>query len=178
MLRTEIKTLTFSESSSILDDICDNTSIRSQAAQLLGYKANEYQESHIEMPPLAAAIANAGVDILDFHDVLLYQNDVMHDVRVEEIGRLEPRIGQSMPWHSLSEWIETELSKYSGYVPDSALDKALKIKQKFPGAEFFIQRLENNPDPFLIVRSAGSRWNSNENYYLAVWDEPGFMKRN
>lgn len=177
MLLTEIRTLTFSESPSILDAVCESTCIRSRASELLGYKIKESQESSTEIPPLATAIAKAGVDILDFHDVLLYQNDVMHDARVAEIGRIESRIGQSMPWHSLSEWTETELPKYSGYVPDFALEKALKIKQEFPTASFFIQRLENNPDPFLIVRSGGGAWNSDENYYLAVWDEPGFAKR-
>lgn len=66
-------------------------------------------------------------------------------------------------WHCMP------LKNWSKPIPIPILQTALQINERLPGAKFFIEELKE--DPFLIAHY-GDR-----DYYIAVWDEPGFEAR-
>lgn len=67
------------------------------------------------------------------------------------------------------EWKKVSLdSAYDRDIPESALQKVATISEKCPEARFYVLELTNKPDPFLVVTL------NEEEYYVDVWDEPGF----
>lgn len=65
---------------------------------------------------------------------------------------------------------------YTQPVPEFALQTACDLKEKLPHLEFFVEELVRKTertrkpmDPFLVVRDS-----SGTNYYLEVWNEPGY----
>jgi hypothetical protein len=87
-------------------------------------------------------------------------------------------VGGSMESTSLAPiytWRDTPIRDYGGRVPEFALVTALRVQKECPLACFSIQHLVDiktsfaGPDPFLVVRVPDG-----QEYYLEVWDEPGF----
>ena len=73
------------------------------------------------------------------------------------------------------EWKMSELKYYDHPVPEFALETACNLKEKCPGAEFFVDWMDSRRvflnDPFLVV---GDR--TGKKYYIEVWNEPKFQK--
>ncbi len=73
------------------------------------------------------------------------------------------------------EWIEMSLKGYTELIPDFPIDTAIRIKERLPEAEFFVdvlcRRRMPTDEPFLILKVAG------EKHYVEVWDEPDFEKQ-
>ncbi|HXV26682.1 MAG TPA: DUF308 domain-containing protein [Candidatus Paceibacterota bacterium] len=67
-------------------------------------------------------------------------------------------------------WDAHDLNEYARPVPAKALLTALRIREEMPAARFSVYELaeRRRVDPFLSV-TAG-----NEEYFIAVWDEPTF----
>jgi hypothetical protein len=68
-------------------------------------------------------------------------------------------------------WRFNDIRGYNKEIPSFALETAISVKKAIPEAEIRIKTLiqENAEiDPFLVVSAWG------EDYYLEVWDEPGF----
>jgi hypothetical protein len=63
-------------------------------------------------------------------------------------------------------WERVSLAGYEEEVPLYVLRKAVDIKKRLPGAEFYIE--QQAKDPFLIVKCGA------EEYYIEVWREPRF----
>lgn len=68
-------------------------------------------------------------------------------------------------------WHSEALEKYGKPIPEFALSRAIEIKRELPSAQFFIEELRYDPDPFLYIQVGNVR------YYLDVWDEPKFEGR-
>lgn len=143
--------------------------IREEAASLLGYRRSAETPTS-SLPPLQAVLARLDIEILFWGDVLRYQQEKYYEHRKAEVEAEIARNEQRPRWHSFSDWVETELQKFDGFVPDHVLQKAVEIKREFPGSHFFVQRLENHPDPFLLVADSGDRWDAKESYYIEVWN--------
>ena len=65
-----------------------------------------------------------------------------------------------------SVWERVPLAEYQEEVPLYVLRKALDIKKRVPGAEFYVE--QRAKDPFLIVKCG------KEEHYIEVWREPRF----
>ena len=66
-------------------------------------------------------------------------------------------------------WWRESLRKAHG-VPPFVLRKAVQIARAAPEVLFFIERVANHADPFLIAKLG------REEYYIEVWDEADFEK--
>jgi len=72
------------------------------------------------------------------------------------------------------DWHRTSLCLYHLPIPEFVLQTALDLKERCPDLEMMVEELRvlhYQPDPFLV----GVDKRSNE-YYLEVWNEPGFHK--
>lgn len=73
----------------------------------------------------------------------------------------------------IGKWKLVPLKGATERVPEFALETACQIKERIPSAEFYLDTLvceEVQYDPFLVLRL------NNTDYYLEVWDEPGFKQ--
>jgi hypothetical protein len=71
-------------------------------------------------------------------------------------------------------WHRVSLEEYRGVIPEFALITALRLKDVLPTALFFVDelRIKQLPsDPFLVLINSGG---DKKEYYIEVWDEPGF----
>ena len=69
-------------------------------------------------------------------------------------------------------WNRTFLPSYNKAIPEFVLEKAIRIKEHLPEAEFYVEHFEKGrPDPFLVVQY------KQKEYYIEVWDEPKFEGR-
>lgn len=150
-------------------------SVREEAESILGYRRPQSPGPSVD--PLAEAIGKLDIEILDWKDVLTYQFEARKKMDMESLSRaIASRDSMPNIWDRRgSDWIESEISEYKGHVPDHALQKALEIKRAVPEVRIYVEHLERDRDPFLVVR-IGDSWNS-KSYYVEVWDEPGFERR-
>jgi len=68
-------------------------------------------------------------------------------------------------------WRRERLAGYRGFVPTHVLEHAISIRNAFLNAQFYVEELvveQRRIDPFLVCSY------EYEDYYLDVWDEPGF----
>lgn len=119
----------------------DSLSLGQEARELLGYGALE----------VVQIFRRLGIEPLNAADVEAYQQKLASKAEYS--------------WHSY------ELAKYGKPVPEFALSRAISIKKALPSAQFFVEELRYNPDPFLYLQVGNTR------YYLDVWDEPIFEGR-
>jgi hypothetical protein len=116
---------------------------------------------------LTQALLQMDFTVLDSATVIDYQLDEVTRRNREHIADhlWDWCVGYYVP----ACWQRTKLNEYSQPIPEFALDKAIKIKEKFPEVDFYIQHL-NDPkaDPFLIATY------DREVYYIEAWAEPGF----
>jgi hypothetical protein len=75
------------------------------------------------------------------------------------------------------EWISSELSDYTGHVPERVLENALRLRDELGNEASFsvesFQRTEEplqDPDPVLVLNYGGQK------VYVDFWDEPEFAK--
>jgi len=75
------------------------------------------------------------------------------------------------------EWSQTDLRSYQEIVPEYVLQTAIDIRREFKDAIFIVEHVASKRrsleayDPFLICKYEG------EEYYLEVWNEPGFDQK-
>ena len=68
-------------------------------------------------------------------------------------------------------WEKVTLKEYQEDIPNDVALLITKIHKKLPKAEFFLDCLQKNTDPFLVVRHRKAQ------FVVAVWDEPDFKAR-
>ena len=68
-------------------------------------------------------------------------------------------------------WILIPVNRYKKRIPEFVLQTAIDVKSQFRCVELFVEELQNNPDPFLVLRLPNGKF-----LYLEVWNEPGFKK--
>lgn len=141
-----------------------------------------------EIPRLAAALAELGIEILNKSDVVIYMQERLVDRTLEiydEWQKAKPEplsvwgYGQSFSGPS---WEATPIAKYREAVPEFVVNKAVQIKRAVPECEIFIRHLTEDKDPFLeITLGKASEYNSDRNgserYFVEVWEEPKFEGR-
>lgn len=139
------------------------------AATLLGYKAGT--RTVVKVTPLAAALAELDIEPLEWRAVRRYQFEAAAAANTARLAEVTDPDFQD--WRSELEWTRTPISKYAEPIPDYVLNKAIQIKRALPDVEIIVEALQQNPDPFLIVRvKDGYRY---EGYYVEVWDERSFV---
>lgn len=171
ILRTEIKRFKPVDISDV-EEVC-MPNVREEAESVLGYRKPTTKDLH--QSALMACLAKLEIEVLDWRDVIRYQAEKRCEAITKEAAEYASAV--SLPrWKSWSDWTESELSKYSGVIPDHALQKAIEIKRELPEVEFVVESLEHSDDPFLIaiVKKGSYDYDS---AYIEVWDEPKFEVR-
>jgi len=138
------------------------------AAEILGYSAVEAKREaeYVQaMPKLKSALANLEIEILNPNDVARYKMEKRHAAECRLLTERSEREPQLF-------WQEREIAKYRKPIPDFVLNKAIQIKKEIPECTLNIEELDENPDPFLLVKIGYS-----EEYYVEVWSEPRFERR-
>jgi hypothetical protein len=164
--RTPIKVTTSQQLDPALADEC---------AEVLGYRrmAEERQEP---LEPLAAALAELELEVLNIHQVKSYQLTVWKEKVEAEVREWLSKavMGDRLP--DLPTWSQRKIEDYTEPIPEFVLRKAVAIKRKLPEAVIFVEALENYPDPFLVVatRKHGYSYVNQEEYYVDCWAEPKF----
>lgn len=127
---------------------------------------------------LAKVLAELDIDVLNPEDVRMYQAQMqlqrtreLCEVWIAENGSMTP---ESYNYFRGPCWNRTKIEEYKLPVPEFVLNKAVQIKEKCPEAEFYIQHLEDHPDPFLVVEIPKAGYGHKERYFVEVWDEPKF----
>lgn len=72
-------------------------------------------------------------------------------------------------------WHRIAISKYLKAIPEFVVNKAIQIKEALPEVKIFVEELQYDPDPFLVVTCEND--NFTEQYYVEVWEEPLFEGR-
>lgn len=173
MLQTEIKRVKLGLPS--LEELV-LPSLKDEAEEVLGYAPPNTAEETKKSDRLLATLAELEIDILDWKSVRQYQLEAKHQKEKEHLASV---LAQDSPprWETEINWQETELPKYGGSVPVHALQKAIEIKRKLPEVQFFVWHLSETKDPFLVATLKTNRWGSEPEYYIEVWEEPGFERR-
>ena len=93
------------------------------------------------------------------------------DDEEEEDDDEEPvRAGTGRYW-----WNRVAIAKYAKAIPEFVVSKAIQIKEALPEVQIFVEELQYDPDPFLVVVCKND--NFTEQYYVEVWEEPQFEGR-
>lgn len=121
------------------------------------------------------------MDVLGAVNALPFKNETVESYKKVKIAKEAEKQEESV-WEGLGRvflgitpneshfrWERESLGDYSKPVPIAILQTALQIKKRLPGVKFYIEELSH--DPFLIA------YYGNRDYYIAVWDEPGFEAR-
>lgn len=163
------------------DDMLVNIpSVRDEAAELLGYQAKTTPSKTArdsEEGPLARALREAEIEILNWVDVKKYQLEKRHQAEKAELQRRHAA-GEQDRFRTAITWDEKKLSEYKGFVPDFVLNKAIELKRRIPEVEFGVVELTRHTDPFLVAYIGGAyEWQRKEQFYIEVWDEAAFEGR-
>lgn len=137
-----------------------------EAAAILGYSTGS--PVVVQTTPLAAALAELDIDVLDWRAVLRYQ----FTKQAEENIKAMPE--QDWQWRREQSWHSVPIEKYTKPIPDFVLNKAIQIKKALPACEILVEELQESADPFLVVRIKQD-WRY-EGYYVEVWDETSFER--
>jgi hypothetical protein len=145
----------------------------SSAKELLGYSPNI--ENLAKSNEIHIVLAELGIEILNWRQVLLYQADAYHQARLEELQKAT-KLPSSRSWH-WKDWQQTKLADWKQPIPLHVIEKANQIKKRLPNVEFFVESLSENPDPFLVAKLVDPQasWRANE-YFIEVWEEPKFER--
>ena len=129
-----------------------------RARDVLGYSVLHNEVTK----PLARALSELEIEILDEPQVKQYQENMVRDASIR--GTV---VGKEAAWEAIA------ISRYNRPIPEFVLNKAVQIKERLPEAEFFVEELnvKRIPDPFLVVQFGLER------YYVEVWDEAKFEGR-
>lgn len=138
-----------------------------EAAAVLGYSAGS--PVVVETTPLAAALAELEIEVLDWREVLRYQYQKQAEANLKDLQ--EP----DWSWRRELSWKQTPIDEFKSPIPDFVLNKAIQIKKALPECEILIEHLTF--DPFMIVRLKSARGYGHEGYYVEVWDESSFERR-
>lgn len=167
MLLTEIRrepAETQAEGSFTLSFDKSSVSLGRKAKELLGYSVLTDTAEETEAP-IAKALRDLGIDVLNADDVRHYRLQHFRD----------------MPRRPRPSWECTEISRYPDPIPEFVLNKAVQIKKALPTCELVIEHLTETKDPFLIVQTRMPYkyppTQPTERYYVEVWDEPKFEGR-
>lgn len=71
----------------------------------------------------------------------------------------------------VGQWEMGSFSGHTGDIPVPMIELAMAIKEQHPEAKLYVEEFRRGAlvlDPFLVVQGKG------RDYYIAVWDEPGF----
>jgi len=165
-----IPRLTAAIAQSTVDELVADVAVK--AEKLLGYNLLR-KKAKLENPLLAVL---RELDIQPFAPggVMAYKLKAMN-FRVAEIKRelLARPDFQSMTQHDVRahtnvRWQRTALHSYQEEVPVFILAQAVSIAEKLPQAEFHVEHLALDPDPFLAVTFSG------QTFRIGVWAEPDF----
>ena len=144
-------------------------SILGEASEVLGYAVTPQRVTY--QSKLRTVLAKLEIEPLNEADVVRYQAETVVELLLDS-KHLDSLIQGSPDYRFFSYWTSVELTKYHDPIPEFVLAKAIQIKKEFPEAEFFIQSLEGDPDPFLLVKDG-----YNDHAYIEVWAEPKFEGR-
>lgn len=134
--------------------IQERRSLASRAARILGYKHYDSVLDKKVRDERCAWLASKAFEKLGF--------DPLDEKKVLAYKSTHP-FGYS--------WERSTIEKYDSPIPDFALSRAIELKQELRQANFEIEYLRVNPDPFLVMVYGDKR------YYIDVWDEPKFEGR-
>lgn len=141
---------------------------------------------------LQATLESLGIEILDPQAVFAYQSQYGNAELSEPIQFLEesdddedddeedeeederPRKLKSAGRQN-SSWYRIRIAEYAKAIPEFVVRKAIQIKEALPQVSVFVEELQRDPDPFLVVSFEGE--NYIEEYYVEVWEEPKFEGR-
>lgn len=160
-------------------------SLAQSAKEILGYdvfaKTVAVQK---KLTVLQSALKAAEIDVLRADDVCRYHREQMveHTAALMQ-GWLKEisLITEVKSYNRFSgpAWVQTKISEYRQPIPEFVLAKAVQIKQAVPECEIYVESLEDNPDPFLVVVIPDGRayYPAKESYHIEVWAEPKFEGR-
>lgn len=140
------------------------------AASVLGYKVLQQTQKNPKatMGSLTFALAELAIEVLDPAGVKAYQGDHM-----KEVARrlFEEWLTDRSPYRTsfyCPNWRETKIEEYGEPIPEFVLNKAVQIKKAVPECKIIVEYLDENPDPFLLVKLG------DEKHCVEVWAEPKF----
>ena len=142
----------------------DNAILADKAAKLLGYTGAMVTRN------VAGELGKVLIDL----DIRPYdtKRTAAYKEKKRKEAHAERRARTASYYDVRSRWVQVQLDKFTGVVPDFALRKAIMIKEAMPEAQFFVDVLKVNtkriPDPFLVVKLG------TEKYWVEVWDETEF----
>lgn len=155
--------------------------LAAEAETLLGYGVlRQGIASGNILPPLSRVCAELEIEILNTADVDAYQRETWEKQAKEDWAKwIADESKWDNDWRKYSwylefrtkTWGEHPLAEYKQPIPVHVLNKAVQIKKACPEVEFFVEALEEMPDPFLVAKAGVER------LYLEVWDEPVFESR-
>jgi hypothetical protein len=156
----------------------ETISLAGEAAEQLGYNRMKEEIEKPTLGPLAIKLAEMNIEVLDKDDVNKFKRqkqDEVARVKFEEWLNTENEYRGSFYGPT---WRDTKISEYKEPIPDWVLERALSVKRECAdlAVNFEIDWLEENPDPFLVVY-VGEKYSHEEEYYIAVWDEPKFISK-
>jgi hypothetical protein len=146
-----------------------------EAKELLGYVPalpNEVASPN----PLHKVLAELGIEVLNWRQVITYQAQMAHESRMQQISHEQslPHSRSSWSWPG---WTEVELTKYHAPIPIHVIEKCTQIKRRLPEVEFFVESLSDQPDPFLVAKMKSPAYSYVEfEYFIEVWEEPKFER--
>jgi hypothetical protein len=153
--------------------------VQDEARELLGYNAREAVERAPEPKPLAEALTRLEIEVLDKPSVIRYQGERAVEFVRKKSAEITPesRYGTSTGWYLGYIWECEPLEKHKDAIPEHILLRAIEIKKTCPGVQFFVEFLNENPDPFLIAVISENKSSWDEFYYIGVWEEATFERR-
>lgn len=159
-------------------------SVGTEAAEILGYSMLAQVSADVTERPIAKALHDLEIEILNRQDVDRYKGE--HRVEVarkqfEEWVEKAAKDASRYEWDTFTapNWARRKISEYKEPIPEFVLAKAIQIKKALPECQIMIEFLTNALDPFLVVQSAtANTWDDPaERYYVEVWEEPKFEGR-
>ena len=157
----------------------DSLRIAREAEEVLGYSTlSQRQAKTDEMPVLARALAELGIEILNKADVEKYKHEKQTEVARQKFEEWISQPDRSNSFFSPN-WNQQDIGKYRKPIPEYVLNKAIQVKKAMPDVIIRVEHLEENPDPFLVVGTKHPDYQClmAEEYYIEVWEEPKFEGR-
>lgn len=170
----DIPRVTIATAQASVDELLADTAYKAEV--LLGYSG---LREHLKLQsPLMAILAELEIEPLDADAVEAYKKQAAlyrsRQLKQEVMARTDfPKMSQwQVDSTTRAVWGRTEISDYGHEIPPHALALAVSIAERTQDTHrafsFHIDELHD--DPFLVVECEAS----DEEYYLAVWDESSF----
>lgn len=140
-----------------------------EAIEVLGWKQPDAEEHPVN--PLRKALAECGIEILDWRDVLQYKMEKRQEAERRAVAGAQAS-DRPPRWFSTPDWSSSELQHHRGAIPQHVVSKMVQLKRALPEVTYKIDALMSSPDPFLIACFGKSAWDSDYvEEYIEVWDE-------